>query len=567
MTYFRNLKISHKLAAGFGLLCLLTAVLGWMSLRGMAALNQSTLDLDGNWLPSVRLLGDIRATANTMRRYELDLLLCSNDTCRSEYRNHIGQNQADFDAAMRRYEPTVSSAEERDLFDKIRQKWAVYKDISDRVLTASGAGQNAVATSLALNEGRDGFAAFLQQISLDIALNDKGAANATTRAAELYRSQRLLIVSLLVAVIVLSVLAASILTRLIAGPIVRASTLLRKVAEKDLTETLEMTSSDEIGQLSASVNTTIQAMRDVLSSITRSAELLASATNEISAGAAESARGAKTQAGHVQQVASTMEEMTSTVAEISQNAQQAVLASRESASSASEGGRVVDQTTASIQRIHEGTSAVGEQMASLARRSEEIGRAVVVIREIAEQTNLLALNAAIESARAGEHGRGFAVVAGEVRRLSERTRAATEEISGMVDTVQAETRKSMEGISSRNADVDQGLKMASEAGDALKAIIETSTRTESMISLIASAATEQSAASSEVSRTVAGISDSAQQASAAAGQTASACEELSRLATGLESLVREFRLENGHAPKRAAHSSPRPVPVPLPSAV
>jgi methyl-accepting chemotaxis protein len=258
-----------------------------------------------------------------------------------------------------------------------------------------------------------------------------------------------------------------------------------------------------------------------------------------------------------------MEEMTSTVAEISRNAQQAVAASRESAATAAEGGQVVDQTVCSIQKIYEATNAVGDQMNSLAHRSEEIGHAVVVIREIAEQTNLLALNAAIESARAGEHGRGFAVVAGEVRRLSERTRAATDEISGMVDSIQTETRKSIEGINGRRIDVDEGLLLSAQASEALKEIIETSARTESMISLIASAATEQSAASSEISRTVADISDGARQSSNAAGQTASACEELSRLATGLEALVGQFRLQADAVAHRGSRSAPLAAPLPL----
>ncbi len=558
MTFLRNLSISHKVAAAFGLVCLLTTIAGWMSLHAMAQLNQSTVEIDSDWLPSVRALGEVDNAANSYRRAEINLLVCPTDDCVKQYRALVTQRKAAFDAAMGVYAPMISSDEERSLYQQIEQAFVTYLETSNRALQAADAGQPLVAQSLTTSEGGERFRALLGQIAHDIALNDKGAATATQHAEALYRSQFRLIVSIVASVILLSLFAGWALTRMIATPLVRAAALLRKVADKDLTHTLEVTSSDEVGQLSTSVNTTIESMRGVLASITRSTEMLASATNQISAGASESAAGSKIQAGQVQQVASTMEEMTATVAEISQNAQQAVLASRESAATATDGGCVVDQTVASIQRIHEATNAVSEQMDSLAHRSEEIGRAVVVIREIAEQTNLLALNAAIESARAGEHGRGFAVVAGEVRRLSERTRAATDEISAMVDSIQTETRKSIEGINSRRTDVDQGLQLSAQASDSLKGIMETSARTENMISLIASAATEQSAASCEISRTVAGISENAHQASSAAGQTASACEELSRLATGLEALVGQFHLSTDSSSLRANLNSGSP---------
>jgi methyl-accepting chemotaxis protein len=563
VNFFRNLSISRKLAAGFGIVCLLTAVLGWMSLRAMSALNQSTVDIDSNWLPRVNALEAVKNATNEIRRQELAVLLCQTDACAQDHRQLFTQQQAAFEAALQKYEPLISSPEEHALYDNIRKAFTGYIASTDTVAIAWKAGQKDVAIDLCLNAGRDSLADLQKQISLDIVLNGKGAADATTHAAALYSSQRILILALIAAVIVLSVFAGWILTRMIAFPLLHAVAILRKVAEKDLSRTLDVNSSDEVGQLSASVNTTIESMREILQSITRSTQMLAAATNQISASASQSASGAKGQAGHVQQVASTMEEMTSTVAEISRNAQQAVDASRESAASANEGGQVVDQTVTSIQRIFEGTTAISGQMDSLAHRSEDIGRAVVVIREIAEQTNLLALNAAIEAARAGEHGRGFAVVAGEVRRLSERTRAATDEISGMVDTIQSETRKSIDGIRSRHADVDEGLKMAAKASDALKGIIETSTRTENMIVLIAGAATQQSAASGEISRNIANISESALQASTAATQTASATEELSRLASELEAVVSQFRL-NAESSSRRTRPGSRPASLATP---
>jgi methyl-accepting chemotaxis protein len=333
-----------------------------------------------------------------------------------------------------------------------------------------------------------------------------------------------------------------VLTRLVVPSLLAAIAVLEKMAAKDLTGEVESVGNDEIGRLSTAINISIASMREVLLSLTRGAETLSAASEQMSQHALGTRNNTQAQSSKTNQIAAAAQEMTATIGEISQNAEQAAAASRSSAEMATQGGVVMQATAITMERIATATNSVAEKMDSLSHRSEEIGKVVSVIQEISGQTNLLALNAAIEAARAGEHGRGFAVVAGEVRRLAERTKGATEEIAGTIRSIQDETRETLEVMSHSRGAVESGMSETANARNSLEMIITSSKEVEHQIHMIATAATEQTAASREISESASSISDLASESANAAEDAASASKNLSELAHDLDGIIRQFRI-------------------------
>lgn len=367
--------------------------------------------------------------------------------------------------------------------------------------------------------------------------NAQSASTNSSRATWIDAAATLLIV-LLCALVGIS------LTRLIAPRIQRATAALEKLAVKDLTASLHVSASDEIGRLGEALNTSVASLREVIESVAKGVDTLSSATNQMSAKAVQSASNAGTQSSKTNQIAAAAQEMTVTIGEISQNAENAARASRLSAETADQGGAVMQAAAETMERIASATNSVSEKMTSLAARSEEIGKVVNVIQEISEQTNLLALNAAIEAARAGEHGRGFAVVAGEVRRLAERTKGATEEISGTIRSIQEETRETLQVMQESRAAVETGMGETAHARQSLEAIIESSKHVEHQIHLIATAATEQTAASGEISESAGQISQLSVENAQGAEEAVESLKNLASLASDLDGMIRQFSLEN-----------------------
>lgn len=252
----------------------------------------------------------------------------------------------------------------------------------------------------------------------------------------------------------------------------------------------------------------------------------ASATHEMVATINEVDQNVESLKGFVTDTSASMVEMSASIAGVEREAGRSHELARQVCTAAESGMHAVTETIGGMEVIRSAVEDANRAMADLGERSDEIGRIVNVIGDIATQTNLLALNAAILAAQAGSQGRGFAVVADEIRGLAERSAAATKEIGSLISAVQKQVDATLSAMTAGARHVDDGVKLAGEAGRALEKILDSAAKSLDMGSSIAGAMQEQARSSETISASVAHVQDMVRQINSATGQQAAGSTQI-----------------------------------------
>jgi methyl-accepting chemotaxis protein/DNA-binding LacI/PurR family transcriptional regulator len=249
-------------------------------------------------------------------------------------------------------------------------------------------------------------------------------------------------------------------------------------------------------------------------------------TNQVAASIAQVSAGAQEQAASATQMAESVEKMVDVIRQVvgiaESGAQETIAAVR----SAREGTATIAASVESINGIKNKVDISALKIAALGKQSAQIGLILNTITDMAYQSNILALNAAMEAARAGEHGRGFSVVATEVRRLAEDSRAATQQIGALVREIQRAVTEAMNAIKASTAQVDSGVLLANQAGQALNSILITVDRVNQQVNKISGATQDLTLYSGQMTTAIENIATVSQENSTAAQQVAVAAREM-----------------------------------------
>ncbi|MBI3610097.1 MAG: HAMP domain-containing protein [Nitrospirae bacterium] len=306
--------------------------------------------------------------------------------------------------------------------------------------------------------------------------------------------------------------------------------ILSSSAEETSSSILEMSSSiGEVANNSAGLSTAVDDTSSSIIQMSASVKQVADNVTILSSAAEETA--------------SAVNEINSTVREVENHAKESAMLSEQVTKDAKElGMKSIEKTISGMNKIRETVVKSADVINRLGERSEQIGKILTVIDEVTKQTNLLALNAAILAAQAGEQGKGFAVVADEIKNLADRTGTSTKEIAQLIGNVQAEAKDAVESVRDGAKSTEEGVRLSLEAGEALKKILDTATKSTGMAREIERATVEQTRGIRLVTDSIQRINTMVQQISKATQEQSRGSEQIMQASERMRDMTRQVKM-------------------------
>ncbi|MFP8781496.1 MCP four helix bundle domain-containing protein, partial [Hydrogenophaga sp. RWCD_12] len=322
MNHFQ-LRIGGRLAGAFGIVLTLTLLFALLGINRMAALNETTSEIEENWLPSVRSAGVLNKLIADFRINEFDHVMSKADQDMAEADKDLKKTADALDAEIKTYEKLISSSEERKQFEQFQTAWAAVIAEHQEVMKLSR--NNSTDQAFAVMDGtsRKAFEEASAALNAIVKINNDGAAAASQRGDALYSLTRLLIGGFLVVVLTLGVAMAWLITRSITRPLAQAVDLVKHIADGDLTQTISVTRRDETGDLLIAMQGMQQSLLRVVTDVRQGAEGVATASAQIAQGNQDLSSRTEQQASALEETSASMEQMGSTAQQNADNARTA----------------------------------------------------------------------------------------------------------------------------------------------------------------------------------------------------------------------------------------------------
>ncbi|NIA53593.1 methyl-accepting chemotaxis protein [Massilia sp. TW-1] len=528
MRYLSNLRLATKLGIAFAAVLALTAFVGAVAIWQLAQVNDTSMKLSSHWMPSIRVIEDIKSQIARIRTRELQYILSNEQSEMDKYDKVIAKDLDDLHKMQDDYVKLLASPEEKQMYAQLLEMWDRYMVEDAKIRAAGRANDDDLGKQLLRGESNKLIVALRGHVDKIVDMYTEGGRTAAVEGNARYSASRVWIISLVLGSVVLGAAGAAFITgwlmRRLGGEPDYATEIVSRIAAGDLSVRVETRAGDASSLLFA-----MKSMRDNLAKIVGDVRgataTISQASDEIASGNLDLSARTEQQAGSLEETAASMEQLTSTV--------------RQNADHAGQANALADSAAGVAQKGSSAVARVVDTMGSIHASSQKIVDIISVIDGIAFQTNILALNAAVEAARAGEQGRGFAVVATEVRNLAQRSAAAAKEIKEL--------------IGSSVQQVEAGNLLVAEAGATMTDVLKSVEQMHAIMAEISHASREQSAGIEQVNQAITQMDTVTQQNAGLVQQAASTAQSLQEQAAALDQLVSVFRLDAHEASYEPAY--------------